>query len=411
MELVTLAEIEAAADRLAGTVQNTPIDTSRTFARRADAASVHLKLETLQRTGSFKIRGATNRMGELSEAELSRGVVAASAGNHAQGVALAARAQGADATIVMPEVTPAAKIAATRSYGADVEIHGAVYQESYERARAIADERGATFVHPFDDRAVIAGQGTLGLEIAQQVPDVDAVLVAVGGGGLISGIASAVTASTDARVIGVQTEGADHMARSLAAGEIYERDSVDTIAEGIGASRTEAFTFEHVRERVDRVVTVTDEAVCRAMALAAERAKLVTESAGAVALAALLETADGERVVDVSNETVAVPVCGANIDLTTFGEYTRRGLAAMDRYTTIRVAVADWPADGGAIADACAHAGASIDRLQQVPATGDATPEETVVAVTVETSGPDHRDRVRGTLAGADGCRLLDGDS
>lgn len=399
MELVTIDEVEQAADRLAGTVSETPVDTSRAFARRAGAESVHLKLETLQRTGSFKLRGATNRMAELSDDQLSRGVVAASGGNHAQGVALAARSQGADATIVMPAVTPAAKIEATRSYGADVVIHGEVYQEAADHAEAIADERDATLVHPFDDRAVIAGQGTLGLEIAEAVPSVDTVLVAVGGGGLISGIATAITARTDARVIGVQTDGADHMARSLAAGDIQTREP-DTIAEGIGASRTEPFTFAHVRERVDEVVTVSDETVCRAMALAAERAKLVTESAGAVALGALLDGA-----VDVTDETVAVPVCGANIDLTTFAAYTRRGLAELGRYNTVTVGV-EWPDGIVTATEAIESAGATVDEWTR---TGDdrLAPDETGLTVSFETSGPDHGRSVRSTLAETAGVRLL----
>lgn len=402
MDLVTLADVQRAARRLEGTITRTPTDSSRTFARRADAEAVHLKLETLQRTGSFKLRGATNRMAALSDEQLARGVVAASGGNHAQGVALAAATQGADATIVMPTVTPAAKIEATESYGAEVVIHGDVYQESYERASAIAERRDATFVHPFDDRAVIAGQGTLGLELVDAVPDVDTVLVAVGGGGLIAGIATAVTAQTDARVIGVQTDGADHMARSLTAGEIVERDPSGTIAEGIAASRTEPLTFAHVRERVDRVVTVSDEAVCGAMALAAERAKLVTESAGAVALAALLTDA-----VDLTDDTVAVPVCGANIDLTTFGSYATRGLAYLGRYDTLTLGIQSWPDGITTAVEAVEAVGGTIDEWTRVPEVGCAA-GETGVTVSVEGSGPAHLASVRESLRETDGVRLLD---
>jgi threonine dehydratase len=404
-DLVTVADVEAAAERLTDVVKRTPTDSSETLARRSGAAAVHLKLETLQRTGSFKIRGASNRLRTLDDAALSRGVVAASGGNHAQGVALAARAAGADATIVMPEVTPMAKVEATRSYGAEVVVHGEVYQQSYERALALCEERGATFVHPFDDRAVIAGQGTLGLELVADVPDVDAVLVAVGGGGLISGVATAVTARVpDARVVGVQTEGCAHMAEAMARGEPYERESVDTIAEGIGASRTEALTLQHVRERVDEVVTVTDGETCEAMATLAERAKLVTESAGAVAVAALCSDA-----VDVTGETVAIPVCGANVDLTTFADYAREGLARLGRYDTLRVAVPDWPASLATLAEAVSGAGATVDEVSRASPAPDVPPNRTGVRLSVEGSGPDHLARVADAVDALDRTTVLDG--
>jgi threonine dehydratase len=343
-------------------------------------------------------------MARLSGDELDRGVVAASGGNHAQGVALAASAQGAEATIVMPEVTPTAKVEATRGYGAEVVVHGEVYQDSYERARGIADERGATFVHPFDDRDVIAGQGTVGLEMAEAVPGADTVLVAIGGGGLISGVATAMKGRLDdVRVVGVQTEGCAHMAEALERGDVYERDAIDTIAEGIAASRTEEFTFRHVRQRVDDVVNVTDAEVTEAMALLAERAKLVTESAGAVALAALV----GDHV-DVRGETVAAPVCGANVDLTTFADYARDGLAAMDRYATVGLAVADWPAGLADAAAAVERAGASVDRCERGPAAPDVPPNRTPVSLSFEGSGPDHLAAVADALEDAAGIAVLD---
>ncbi|KTG08490.1 threonine dehydratase [Haloprofundus marisrubri] len=401
--LVTLADIEAAAGRLDGVVKRTPVDSSRTFAERCGADSVHLKLESLQRTGSFKIRGASNRIAQLSEEELDNGIVAASGGNHAQGVASAATAHGADATIVMPEVTPMAKIEATRGYGAEVVVHGEVYQQSYGRAMDIAEEKGATFVHPFNDRAVIAGQGTVGLEMVEAVPDVDTVVVAIGGGGLVSGIATAVKAQTDARVVGVQTEGCAHMSESLERDEVYERHSIDTITEGIAASKTEEYTFRHVSERVDDVVNVTDAEVTAAMALLAERSKLVTESAGAVALAALL----GDYL-DVTDETVAVPVCGANIDLTQFTDYVKAGLAELGRYRSVRVVVDDWPKSAGTVAETVENAGATVDELSRLPPRSGVDPGKTELAVTVEGSGSDHLDRVVGALDDAPGVVVSD---
>ncbi|WP_224268554.1 threonine ammonia-lyase [Haloprofundus salinisoli] len=403
-DLVTLADVEAAAERLDGVVKRTPVDTSRTFAERCEADSVHLKLESLQRTGSFKIRGASNRIAQLGDSELEGGIVAASGGNHAQGVASAAAAHDADATIVMPEVTPMAKREATRGYGAEVVVHGEVYQESYERAMDIAEQRGATFVHPFNDRAVIAGQGTVGLEMVEDVPDVDTVVVAIGGGGLVSGIATAVKAKRpEVRVVGVQTEGCAHMSESLERGEVYERDSIDTITEGIAASRTEEYTFRHVHERVDEVVNVTDADVTAAMALLAERSKLVTESAGAVALAALV----GDYL-DVTGETVAVPVCGANIDLTQFADYAKAGLAALGRYRTIRITVDDWPGSLASVAAAVEETGATVDELSRMPQRSGVEPARTELAVAVEGSGPEHLERVAAALDGQPGVTLVE---
>lgn len=388
-DLVSLADVQTAADRIDRTVKRTPVDSSRTFADRSGARAVHFKLETLQRTGSFKIRGAANKLASLTDEELQRGVVAASGGNHAQGVALAARDRGADATIVMPEVTPMAKIDATRSYGAEVVIQGDIYQESYEHARTLAEKRGATFVHPFDDRAVIAGQGTIGLELAEAVPEIDTVVVAIGGGGLISGVATALKPLTDARVVGVQTEGCAHMRQSVERGAIQERDSIDTIAEGIAASRTEPYTFRHVSERVDTFVEVSDAMVTEAMALLAERAKLVTESAGAVAPAALLSDS-----LDLADETVAVPVCGANIDLTQFANYARDGLSRMGRYGAFRLAVPEWPSSVEHIDTVVTDSGAAIDEVSRETADPAVRPTDTSLTVTVEGSSPEHLARV-----------------
>ena len=403
VELVTLDEVEMAAERVAEVTKRTPVDGSRTLAELSGAESVHLKLETLQRTGSFKIRGAYNTIAQLSPADRDRGVLAASGGNHAQGVAYAADALGTNATVVMPEVTPAAKLEATRGYGAEVVVHGSVYQESYERALELADERDVTFVHPFDDRAVIAGQGTLGLELIEAVPDVDTVLVAVGGGGLITGVATALKAKNESvRVVGVQTEGCSHMAESLADDEIHERDSIDTITEGIAASRTEAFTFEHVRERVDEVVTVTDGMVTEAMAVLAERSKLVTESAGAVAVAALFSP-----VVDVTDDTVAVPVCGANVDLVDFGRYVRDGLTRRGRYATVSLALTAWPEGLSTATETVEAAGGTVDDITPVTGSG-VDPGDRAVDLSVSGSGPDHLGRVVDALGDREGVTVLD---
>jgi len=405
-EVVTVADVEAARDRLDGVVHRTPLDRSTTFAERSGAASVGLKLETMQRTGSFKIRGAYNKMVRLSAEERERGVVASSAGNHAQGVALAGQLCGVETTIVVPEVTPAAKIEATRGYGAEVLVEGGIYEESYRRALDLADEAGLTFVHPFDDEAIIAGQGTVGLELREQYPELDAVLVAIGGGGLISGVATALKGfDPDVRVIGVQPEGAAHAEPSLEADEIRELPGVDTVAEGIADTRLLEKTFAVVRERVDDVVSVTDRELAAAVALLAERAKVVAETAGAAPLAALLSDA-----VDAEGEHVGVLISGGNVDLTDHGEVARIGLQELGRYAEVRLAVADWPADLAAIAETVAARGAELDAIERARPTAADDPNRTPVAAAVAGSGPDHLAETLDALDALDGVAVAESD-
>ncbi|WP_380681712.1 threonine ammonia-lyase [Salinigranum sp. GCM10025319] len=383
-EVVTLADVEAARDRLADVVHRTPLDGSTTLADRCGADAVGLKLENTQRTGSFKIRGAYNAMSRLSDAERERGVVTASAGNHAQGVALAGRLLDVDATVVVPEVTPAAKIEATRGYGAEVLVEGADYERSYERALELADE-GRTFVHPFDDGDVIAGQGTVGLELREQF-DPDTVLVSIGGGGLISGIATALKAhDPNVRVVGVQPEGAAHAKPSLSEGRIHRLDEVDTVAEGIADARLLEKTFAVIRERVDDVVAVTDRDLAVATTVLAERAKTVAEAAGAAPVAALLS-----RAVDVEGERVACVVSGGNTNLTDHAELTRIGLSELGRYVDARLALADWPTDVGAVVETVEADGAELDVLERARRTASDEPNRTPVRIGIEGSGPEH---------------------
>lgn len=306
--LVSLEDIEQARTRIDGIVNHTPLDTSRTFAELSGATSIGLKLETFQRTGSFKIRGAYNRMSQLSHEERQAGVITSSAGNHAQGVALAGSILGIDTTIIVPEVTPAAKIEATREYGAEVVVEGDIYERSYEYAVELAAETGQTFVHPFNDTEIIAGQGTIGLELLEQYPEIDTVLVAIGGGGLISGIGTVLKSDDpDIRVIGVQPEGAAHAKPSLDRNEIYELDDVDTIAEGIADTRMLDTTFATARQVVDDVVSVTDRQIAVVVTLLAERANIVVESAGAAPLAAAISDT---TPLEPDNQNVAVVISG-----------------------------------------------------------------------------------------------------
>jgi threonine dehydratase len=394
-EVVTVTDVEAARDRLEGVVHRTPLDGSTTVAERSDAVAVGLKLENTQRTGSFKIRGAYNAMARLPAEVRERGVVTASAGNHAQGVALAGRLLGIDATVVVPEVTPAAKIDATRGYGADVVVKGEVYERSYEHALELTEERGLTFVHPFDDADVIAGQGTVGLELAEQAAGLDTILVSVGGGGLISGVATALTAGDrNVRVVGVQPEGAAHAAPSLERDRIHRLDEIDTVAEGIADARLLDRTFAVMRERVDGVVAVSDRDLAVATTLLAERAKTVAEAAGAAPVAALLSGA-----VDVEGERVAAVVSGGNTNLTDHAELTRTGLAALGRRIEARLALDGWPTSVGRVTETIETEGTELDGLERAARTVADDPNRTPVAVTLEGSGRSH---LRSVLAALD---------
>lgn len=337
MELVTPAEVEAAAARLSGVVQPSPIETSRALSDVIEGP-VLLKCENLQRTGSFKLRGAYNRIARLEEEERAGGVVCASAGNHAQGVALAARLQGVPSTVFMPDNAPIPKVEATRAYGAEIrQIEGGVH-ECLEAARAFADDAGRVFVHPFDHPDVIAGQGTLGLELLAEVPDAATVLVPVGGGGLVSGIAVAMKAAApDVRIVGVQAEGAASFPPALAGGERAALDHVDTIADGIAVARPGELTLAHVREHVDEIVTVDDETIARAVVLLLERAKLVVEPAGAAGVAALLA---GQVML---RPPVVAVLSGGNIDPLVMQHLVTSGLTAEGRYVTVRTRVPDRP--------------------------------------------------------------------
>ncbi len=322
--LVSLDDIRDARERLNGVAKKTPLDTSSTFAELGGADSVGLKLENLQRTGAFKIRGAYNKLSQLSEEQKKRGVIAASSGNHAQGVALAAQELGVDATIVMPERTPDSKVEATKSYGAEVVKHGEVYDDSYEKARDLQEARGLEFVHPYDDREVIAGQGTLGLEMLEQYPELDTVFVAVGGGGLVSGIAAALKSlKPDVKVVGVQTQGCGTAKQTLERGTVYHREETDTIADGIETKHVGELASKHFQEYVDEVVYVSDDETAAAMKLLAEREKTVAEPAGAVAAAAVLFS--DRHGLELEGRNVAVPVCGGNVDLDEFADYCKRG--------------------------------------------------------------------------------------
>lgn len=349
---VTVAEVERAAQRLAGIVRRTPLWPSIELSELT-GVPVSLKCENLQRTGSFKLRGASNM---LATAEpRPSGVVAASAGNHAQGVALAARELGLQATVVMPRQAPLAKRRATREYGAAIELVDGPLAACQERALALAAEQGLLYVPPYDAPEIVAGQGTLGLEIAEDVPDLGTVLVPAGGGGLLAGVALAVRARyPGARVIGVQTQAMPGIVDSLAAREPRHLPAVRTIADGAAVAGPSALTLDLIRSHVDAVVTVSEEEVARALLFLLESSRLVAEGAGALGVAALL----GGRVT-LRGSTVVV-VSGGNIDVNLLGWLLERGLAADGRQRTITVATAHTPGELARVTGAIAEAGVNI---------------------------------------------------
>jgi threonine dehydratase len=327
----SLRDVEEARGRLVGVARETPVYISESF-ERMTGREVWLKAENLQRTGSFKIRGAGNCIAMLSDAERAAGVVAASAGNHAQAVAWAAREAGIEARIFMPEDTPVAKVEATQNYGARIELGGEMFDDAHAAAQAFAETSGATFVHPFEDERVIAGQGTIGLELVEQLPDVGTVVVPIGGGGLAAGISSVVKElKPSARVVGVQAAACAPFAGETEVGF--------TIAEGIAVKRPGELTAAIVRDRIDDVVTVTDEEISKAIVLLLERAKLVVEGAGAAPLAALL----ADRVGGTG--PVAVVLSGGNIDASLLITVMRHGLTLAGRYLVLRSRVPDRPGE------------------------------------------------------------------
>jgi threonine dehydratase len=346
---------------------------------------VSLKCENLQRTGSFKARGAYLRISRLSPEERAHGVVAASAGNHAQGVALAAQLLGIKATVFMPEGAPIPKEKATRGYGADVSFHGRYLEDAMVAAKAFAERTGAVFIHPFDHVDIVAGQGTAGLEILEQAPDVQTVLVPTGGGGLLAGIAIAVKAvRPDVRVIGVQAEGAAAYPASLAHGSPLALESMTTMADGIAVGLPGQITFAAVRDHVDDIITVSEDSLARAVLAVLERAKMLVEPAGAAAVAAVLD--DPTRF-----ETPAVAVLsGGNIDPLLLGKVIRHGMAAAGRYLNLHVCIPDLPGGLARLLTDISEVGGNVLEVVHERISPSLHLDEVEVHLQLETRGEPH---------------------
>jgi len=339
-QVFTIASIWEAYKLLKPHLHHTPLTPSRTL-YDITGAQIYLKAENMQRSGSFKVRGASYKLSRLSEQETRCGVIAASAGNHAQGVAIAAAQYKIPCTIVMPETAPLIKVMATQGYGANVVLHGFNYDDAYQRCLELQEETGASFIHAFDDPAVIAGQGTLGLEMLSDLPDADAIVVPIGGGGLIAGIAIAARAlRPNITIIGVQAAGASSCRTSLDAGELSTLPTIATIADGIAVKRPGELTFSIIQRLVDDVVLVNDEEIIAAVLLLMERNKLLVEGAGAVGVAALLS-----GTVKLKGKKVLVPLTGGNIDINLVGRFIEHGLAAAGRYFVIHTRLIDRPGE------------------------------------------------------------------
>ena len=383
--MIQLADIQAALGRIRADIRVSPCPRSETFSGLTNNV-IFLKMDNQQRTGAFKERGALNKLLTLTAEERSRGVIAASAGNHAQGVAYHAGKHGVHARIVMPLPTPLTKVSATRAYGAEVVLHGANYDEAYEKAVQQSEQDGLTLIHAFDDDAVIAGQGTLGLEILQQHPDIEVVVCPIGGGGLIGGIACAVKETNPAvKVYGVQPSRIPSMKAAVTAGNPVTLSSAKTIADGIAVRRAGDRTLPLVQKYVDDIVTVEEEEIANAILLLLEREKTLAEGAGAAAIAAVLN-----RKPPLQGKRVAVLVCGGNIDVTLLSRIIERGLVKDGRLVRLRVHLPDYPGAlhrlTGILADHRANiVETAYDRAYHGVNLGD-----TAIDITMETRGPDH---------------------
>ena len=390
---ISLADVQAARERLHGSIYYSPCPHSQMLSALT-GQQVYLKLENLQMTGSFKERGALNRIAMLTPEQAARGVVAASAGNHAQGVAYHATKRGIRALIVMPLATPLVKVTATRGFGAEVVLHGANYDEACTEATRLCEAQGMTFIHPFDDVNVMAGQGTIGLELLEQIPQLEAVVVPIGGGGLIGGIACAIKESRpEVRVVGVQTSRLPSMLAARAEGRPVTLEPSTTIADGIAVRRAGDATFPVVERYVDEIVTVDEDEIASAILMLLEREKTLAEGAGATALAALIQ----KKTTLVGAHT-AVLVCGGNIDVTLLSRIIERGLVQDGRLIRLRIHLLDKP---GALAELtrliASHRANIVDTLHNRAYYG-VNLGDTVIDITMETRGPQQVAELREAL-------------
>jgi threonine dehydratase len=394
--VITFADVEAARKRIADSIFLSPCAYSETLSKLT-GSKTWLKLENLQMTGSFKERGACNRISVLTAEERAKGVICASAGNHAQGVAYHATRLGVDATIVMPKATPIIKVQSTRNFGGRVVLHGESYDEAYEEALRLQREEGRVFVHPFDDDYVMAGQGTIGLELLEQNPYLEAIIVAVGGGGLAAGIAVAIKETNPRiKVYGVETAALPSMKRALEAGQPVIVPPSRTIAEGIAVRRAGDKTYEVVKKYVDDVVLVDEEEIAEAILMLLEKEKTVAEGAGAAPLAALLH-----RRLPVEGKKVGVVVCGGNIDVNVVSRIIERGLVKSGRIIKLAVRLPDVTGALARLTRTVAEANANVLQIHHDRTFAQSEINEALVELVLETRGFEHATEVRTALTTA----------
>jgi threonine dehydratase len=401
---IGLADILAARERVRGSIYYSPCPHS-VMLSSLTGQQIYLKLENLQMTGSFKERGALNRIAQLTPAQAARGVITASAGNHAQGVAYHATKRGIRSVIVMPIATALVKVTATRGFGAEVHLHGANFEEAYAEAMRLCAEQGLTFLHAFDDPAVMAGQGTIGLELLEQIPQIEAVVVPIGGGGLISGIACAIKETNPAiRIVGVQTARLPSMLAAVEAHHPVTIDRATTIADGIAVRRAGALTLPMVEHYVDQIVTVEEDEIAAAILVLLEREKTLAEGAGAAALAALLQ-----HKTSLQGAHTAVLVCGGNIDVTLLSRIIERGMVQDGRLIRLRITLLDKPGALAELTRLIAAQQANVVDILHNRAYYGVNLGNTMTDVTLETRGPDHVAELLAALtqAGYDHTRIL----
>lgn len=382
--MLTIEKVRDAQKTLEGAIYKTDVIRAE---KLAEDTVLYLKTENLQKTGSFKLRGAYYKISRLSEEEKKKGVIACSAGNHAQGVALAATANGIRSLICLPEGAPISKVEATRGYGAEICLVPGVYDDAYKRAMELKEEHGYTFIHPFDDEDVIAGQGTVGLEILSQLPDVEAIVVPVGGGGLISGVSFAVKSVNPAvKVYGVQAAGAPSMVNSLRDGHVESLPSVSTIADGIAVKQPGAHTFDYCRRYVDGVVTVNDDEIAAAILALLEKEKIVAEGAGAVPLAAVM----AGKLPGLKGKKVCCLVSGGNIDVTIMNRVIMRGLIMSGRQCTLNIELLDKPGQLVEVSTIIAQCGANVTGVHHEHANAGSAVIGCFLRIDVETRNFEH---------------------
>ncbi|MGN0665992.1 MAG: threonine ammonia-lyase [Huintestinicola sp.] len=393
--MLTLDMVYSASYKLKEVVRTTDLIPAP---KLSDKCSVFLKAENLQVTGSFKVRGAYYKISQLSDEEKQRGVIACSAGNHAQGVALAAAKNGIKSLICLPDAAPISKIEATRSYGADICLVDGVYDDAYAKAISLRDEKGYTFIHPFDDEYVIAGQGTIGLEMLDQLPDADAVVVPIGGGGLISGVAFTMKRlNPKIKIYGVQAAGAPSMVNSLSSGRIERLPSVSTIADGIKVMEPGEHTFDICREYVDGVVTVTDDEISSAILALIENHKLIAEGAGAVPVAAVMF----DKIPEIAGKKVICLVSGGNIDVTILSRVIDRGLLTSGRTCLMNIELIDKPGQLKGVSDIIARLGGNVISVHHERANPGSDVNGCFLRITLETRNFEHIKEIKNALKNA----------